>query len=181
GGKDGVGFHSDQMTYLGPFPTIASLSLGTTRIFRLREVIPKDEDGKRQAQTFNIPVAHNTLITMHASTQERFKHCIPQQRAIDLFRPPFPPPFPINREVNNCRINITFRFYRPDFRPETTPRCRCDVPCVLRANMKGRKAEEIRYFWMCYAGVQNDGKGCSFVKVMDCKGEGRGPFVGPVS
>ena len=28
GGKEGVGFHSDQMTYLGPFPTIASLSLG---------------------------------------------------------------------------------------------------------------------------------------------------------
>jgi alkylated DNA repair dioxygenase AlkB len=28
GAKEGVGFHSDQMTYLGPCPTIASLSLG---------------------------------------------------------------------------------------------------------------------------------------------------------
>ena len=28
GGKESVGFHSDQMTYLGPYPTIASLSLG---------------------------------------------------------------------------------------------------------------------------------------------------------
>ena len=29
GSKESVGFHSDQLTYLGPYPTIASLSLGT--------------------------------------------------------------------------------------------------------------------------------------------------------
>jgi alkylated DNA repair dioxygenase AlkB len=28
GSKEGVGSHSDQLTYLGPYPTIASLSLG---------------------------------------------------------------------------------------------------------------------------------------------------------
>lgn len=28
GGKESVGFHCDQLTYLGPYPTIASLSLG---------------------------------------------------------------------------------------------------------------------------------------------------------
>lgn len=28
GGKESVGLHSDQLTYLGPYPTIASLSLG---------------------------------------------------------------------------------------------------------------------------------------------------------
>lgn len=28
GGQESVGFHSDQLTYLGPYPTIASLSLG---------------------------------------------------------------------------------------------------------------------------------------------------------
>ena len=28
GAKESVGFHSDQVTYLGPYPTIASLSLG---------------------------------------------------------------------------------------------------------------------------------------------------------
>lgn len=31
GGKESVGFHSDQVTYLGPYPTIASLSLGEQR------------------------------------------------------------------------------------------------------------------------------------------------------
>lgn len=29
GAKESVGFHSDQLTYLGPCPTIASLSLGS--------------------------------------------------------------------------------------------------------------------------------------------------------
>jgi hypothetical protein len=28
GAKESVGLHSDQMTYLGPYPTIASLTLG---------------------------------------------------------------------------------------------------------------------------------------------------------
>ena len=32
GGKESVGFHSDQLTYLGPYPTIASLSLGKSPI-----------------------------------------------------------------------------------------------------------------------------------------------------
>ena len=33
GGKESVGFHSDQLTYLGPYPTIASLSLGKDLYF----------------------------------------------------------------------------------------------------------------------------------------------------
>ncbi len=35
-----------------------------------------------------------------------------------------------------------------------------------------------KYWWTCYAGAQNDGKGCKMWKVMDVKAEGRGPFVG---
>lgn len=80
GARESVGFHSDQLTYLGPYPTIASLSLGestfssnaefeddvfickgTTRIFRLREVIPSDDIGGRGARTFNIPLPHNSV------------------------------------------------------------------------------------------------------------------------
>jgi alkylated DNA repair dioxygenase AlkB len=33
GSKESVGYHSDQMTYLGPYSTIASLSLGLWPIF----------------------------------------------------------------------------------------------------------------------------------------------------
>lgn len=38
GGKESVGFHSDQLTYLGPYPTIASLSLGKSK-FRAVSVL----------------------------------------------------------------------------------------------------------------------------------------------
>ena len=48
---------------------------------------------------------------------------------------------------------------------------------------EGEKMNEglgMKYWWTCYAGAQNDGKGCNFWKVMDVKAEGRGPFVGEV-
>ncbi|KAG6333602.1 hypothetical protein ID866_5487 [Astraeus odoratus] len=178
GAKESVGFHSDQLTYLGPYPTIASLSLGTTRTFRLREVVPSDEISTRHARTFNIPLSHNSLIIMHAATQESFKHSIPPQSVLDLYRPPYPHPSKptLASEPSNCRINITFRFYRPDFSPNSIPRCKCGVPTILRADMKNRhdgKAD--RYWWTCYAGAQNDGKGCDYWKVMDMQEEGRGP------
>ncbi|KAF8471488.1 hypothetical protein JB92DRAFT_3086158 [Gautieria morchelliformis] len=157
---EGAAFHSDQLTYLGPFPTIASLSLATTRIFRLREV---SEVENRRAQTYNIPV----LRIMHASTQERYKHTILPQRAIDVFQPSFPSHLgpDVEDENGTCRINITIRFYRPDFRP----------PIILDDDMKG---ETMQYFWTCCAGAQNDGKGCPFIGVMDAKSEGRDHFNG---
>ncbi|KAI0780770.1 hypothetical protein BD413DRAFT_500028 [Trametes elegans] len=217
GAKESVGFHSDQLTYLGPYPTIASLSLGVSRVFRLREVIPLDERDKRAARTYNVPLKHNSLIIMHASTQEVFKHSVPPQTSIDMFHPPFPPPLTLAddeeevsrlKDASNARINITFRFYRPDFNANKTPRCKCGVPCILRPDMKnrydgasvavpsgentsesgrkpvstsGKRSIVAKYWWTCYAGAQNDGKGCNFWKVMDVKAEGRGPFVGDVA
>jgi len=174
GAKQTVGPHSDQLTYLGPYPTIASLSLGTARNFSLREVVPLDEAHLRKPRTFNIPLQHNSLTIMHASCQEKFKHSIPTQSAIDLFRPPFPREPGVDIEPTNCRINITFRFYRPDFRPPSIPRCKCGVPTILRPDMKNRTdGTTDKYWWTCYAGAQNDGKGCNFWKVMDMKAEGR--------
>jgi hypothetical protein len=118
---------------------------------------------------------------MHASTQENYKHSIPSQRVIDRFRPPFTrdgQPTD-NADSFNIRINITFRFYRPDFRPSSIPRCDCGVPCILRPDMKGRdlKGYVTRFWWSCYSGAQNEGKGCSLWQVMDCEKEKRGPFV----
>ncbi|PVG02855.1 hypothetical protein CPB86DRAFT_696550 [Serendipita vermifera] len=195
GSKETVGFHSDQLTYLGPCPTIASLSLGTSRIFRLREVIPSSEKDERAAQTFNIPVVHNSLLIMHASCQERFKHCVPPQQSIDAFKPLFAPEDFMPTQSGDrdshmdmmppdtSRINITFRFYRPDFRASSIPRCNCGIPTILRPDMKNRQpassnetsdSTTMRYFWMCYAGAQNEGKGCSFFQILDFDKEGRG-------
>lgn len=39
----------------------AITNVGTTRVFRLREVIPTDEKEKRSARTYNIPLAHNSV------------------------------------------------------------------------------------------------------------------------
>jgi hypothetical protein len=140
---------------------------------------------------------------MHASTQERFKHTVPPQTTIDLFRPAYPHPDRPDEppEPSNCRINITFRFYRPDFCAEATPRCRCGVPAILRPDMKKlnrsedlartpqkrvhagatrtemQEEEAYRYWWCCNAGAQNEGKSCGFWKVMDMDAEGRGPCV----
>lgn len=84
GAKENICFHSDQLTHLGPYPTIASLSLGksslfptrlgcevdgnvyvcnagVSRTFRLREVVPSDEKDERSARTFNIPLRHNSV------------------------------------------------------------------------------------------------------------------------
>ena len=131
---------------------------------------------------------------MHASTQENFKHAVPPRRAIDAFHAS------TGRSV--ARINITYRFYRPDFLPHTTPKCHCNLPCILRPDMKNRyealpagdasadssdregwanRSLAARYWWTCYAGAQNDGHGCGYWKVMDVKAEGRGPFVEDIS
>ncbi|KAH7929782.1 hypothetical protein BV22DRAFT_1029177 [Leucogyrophana mollusca] len=180
GTKESVGFHSDHLTYLGPYPTIASLSLGTTRIFRLREVIPSDQISTRRARTFNIPLAHNSLTIMHAATQETFKHAIPPQPTLDPYKPLYPHPLDPSSspEPSNCRINITFRFYRPDFHPKSIPRCKCNVPTILRPDMKNRQdGKADKYWWTCYAGAQNEGKGCGFWRVMDVTTEGRGPTI----
>ena len=144
------------------------------------------------------------LTIMHASCQEKFKHAIPPQSAIDIFRPSslLNSMNPLSSKAttssaplksctadetmstvasapSNCRINITFRFYRPDFRPESIPRCDCRVPTILRPDMKNRTdGLTDKYWWTCYASAQNDGKGCKFWRVMDMKKENRGPCVG---
>ena len=44
-----------------------------------------------------------------------------------------------------------------------------------------KKIMVAKYWWTCYAGAQNDGKGCNMWKIMDVKAEGRGPFAGDMS
>lgn len=63
-GRDSaVGYHSDQLTYLGPLPTIASLSLGCEREFRLK---PVSSGGT--SRTISIRLPHNSLLIMGPGT-----------------------------------------------------------------------------------------------------------------
>lgn len=195
-----------QLTYLGPYPTIASLSLGTGRQFRLRAVRNVNDSSGTSPRTYSIFLPHNSLLIMHGGCQEKYKHCIPSQKTVDTFKPP------LIAESHIERINITFRFYRPDFQPsrpsslavnslhgaQGTPRCLCGIPTILRADQKGKASvglkhegrlagpstsysppeTELQYFWQCQGSLQNEGKGCRFFRLLNMHGEGRGPCLG---
>ena len=148
GGSESVGYHSDQLTYLGPRAVIGSVSLGVAREFRVRKIVARD-DASQQNSNFQradaegqiaIHLPHNSLLVMHAEMQESWKHSIHPAPVID--------PHPI---AGNKRINITYRHYRDSFHPRYTPRCRCNVATVLRCVQ--RRHENLgRYMWMCHAG-----------------------------
>ncbi|KAH7312889.1 hypothetical protein BKA65DRAFT_467158 [Rhexocercosporidium sp. MPI-PUGE-AT-0058] len=167
GPTESVGYHSDQLTYLGPRAVIGSISLGVAREFRVRRIVPIDDatteeepsrrDGMKNTLTQSdiqgqiaIHLPHNSLLIMHASMQEEWKHAIAPTSSII--------PHPIS---GNKRINITYRDYKEYLHPKYTPRCRCDVPTVLRVVQRKRENWG-RYFWMCYAGNVPEKEGCSF-------------------
>ncbi|KAI0132535.1 GRF zinc finger domain-containing protein [Xylariales sp. AK1849] len=155
GPQQNVGYHSDQLTYLGPRAVIGSLSLGVAREFRVRRVTPRDsesnsiDDPDAEGQ-IAIHLPHNSLLVMHAEMQEEWKHSISPAQAID--------PHPI---AGNRRINVTYRDYRANLHPKNTPRCNCGIPAVLKVVQK-RKLNFGKYFWMCHGGYVPGKDSCSF-------------------
>ncbi|QIW94897.1 hypothetical protein AMS68_000415 [Peltaster fructicola] len=131
GGKESVGYHSDQYT---------------------------------QGQ-IAIHLPHNSLLVMHAEMQEEWKHAIAPAQRID--------PHPI---AGNKRINITYRCYKDYLHPRYTPRCKCNVPCVLRCVQK-QKATRGRYMWMCHANYTPGQKGCSHFEWAAFDEDGRPPWA----
>jgi alkylated DNA repair dioxygenase AlkB len=82
-GNDSVGLHADNEPEMGP--VIASVSLGSERLFRLRA-----KEGR--TVVFSKPLAHGSLLIMAGSMQEHFRHEVPKEPGVA--RP---------------RINLTFR------------------------------------------------------------------------
>ncbi|KAF9175740.1 hypothetical protein BGX21_000211 [Mortierella sp. AD011] len=146
--KESVGWHADKLTYLGPRPTIGSLSLGATRFFRIRKVVPDAKHPDTAGQLISIALPHNSLCIMWPPMQEEWKHEVPPQAKVT--------PHPIG---GTARINITFRLRREGFSPADTPVCKCGVAMVLRCVFKNR-ANYGRYFYMCYAAGSNEGRTC---------------------
>ncbi|KAF9215650.1 hypothetical protein BGZ59_000744 [Podila verticillata] len=62
--KESVGWHADKLTYLGPRPTIGSLTLGATRFFRIRKVVPDVKNPDTAGQMISIALPHNSLCIM---------------------------------------------------------------------------------------------------------------------
>ncbi|AGO10775.1 AaceriAFR741Wp [[Ashbya] aceris (nom. inval.)] len=129
-------WHSDRLTYIGPHAIVASLTLGFERDFRLRRVYPAD------SQIYSIPLAHNSVLIMHAGCQEEFKHCIPpiskrsKVSTTDLH--------PVSGSV---RVSLTFRHYKVDLARDAM--CtECGYPMDLRRTYK-TPSKRGRYIWIC--------------------------------
>ncbi|KAJ5088637.1 hypothetical protein N7456_012253 [Penicillium angulare] len=173
GPTESVGYHADELTYLGPHPVIGSLSLGVEREFRVRRIIPRDEDEENDDQQngsssekpkaakpssahadaqgqISIHLPHNSLLIMHAEMQEEWKHAITPAQTIS--------PHPVS---GNRRINITYRWYRDTLHPRHIPRCRCGTHAILRCSQRKHESRG-RYMWMCYTGHAPGKEGCSF-------------------
>lgn len=84
-GKDSMGWHSDSEAELGPQPVIASLSLGATRRFVLKQ--RRDPSIK-----LALDLPPGSLLVMRGDTQRHYRHALPRTAK------------PIG-----ARINLTFR------------------------------------------------------------------------
>ncbi|TPX61494.1 hypothetical protein PhCBS80983_g01095 [Powellomyces hirtus] len=137
GHNEGVGAHTDKLTYIGPRPTIGSLTLGAARPFRLRRLARPHSP----AQTYNVVLPHNSLLIMFPPMQEEYRHEVPKCNPKHLT------PHPISHDV---RINLTYRVARPEYR-SSIPVCKCGNPTELRTVLK--QAHSLgRYFYMCAGG-----------------------------
>ena len=87
-GNDKVSWHADDETGLGKNPTIASVSLGTTRRFDLKH----KEDPE---QKLKLELTPGSLVVMKGALQHNWLHQIPVQK-----------------RVKEPRINLTFRTIR---------------------------------------------------------------------
>jgi len=69
-GKDSIGWHSDDFPQIGKRPAIASLSLGSTRKFKLRH--------KESGETVNYQLESGSLLIMLPGCQEDWVHAVPK-------------------------------------------------------------------------------------------------------
>lgn len=86
-GRDSLGWHSDDERDLGEDPVIASVSIGASRRFLLRHRTRGD------VETIELRLSHGSLLVMHGTLQQFWKHRVPKMAGCD--RP---------------RVNLTFRY-----------------------------------------------------------------------
>ena len=83
-GNEGMAWHSDDEKSLGKDSTIASVSLGAEREFRLKH--------KRTDERVSVLLESGSLLVMKDTTQTHWLHCIPK-----------------SKKILTPRINLTFR------------------------------------------------------------------------
>ena len=85
-GTDSVDWHSDDEKELGKNAIIASLSLGTSRVFELKHRF------KKQLRPLKISLPHGSVLIMKGSTQQNWHHRIGK-----------------TKDLIDARVNYTFR------------------------------------------------------------------------
>lgn len=112
--NDSISWHSDDEKELGEEPSIYSLSLGCTRIFKMKR---KDKqlfqdpnfdqtslfDEPKNLSSINIPLKHNSLLIMKGSTQKYWLHSIDKVKSEVRLRD-------LRANRFKSRINLTFRY-----------------------------------------------------------------------
>lgn len=89
--NDSLSWHSDDEKELGEDPTIASVSFGETRSFRLRR-----RPHRKGTKSIEIKLEPGSLLIMSGTTQRHWEHCV--TKVTRKTKTPLPP-----------RINLTFR------------------------------------------------------------------------
>lgn len=92
-GNDSISYHSDDETFLGVEPAIASFTLGAKRDFLMRHK-PTPAGHSSETKPMKLPLASGDMILMKGLTQSKWLHSIPKRKG---------------GEADRGRINITFR------------------------------------------------------------------------
>lgn len=139
-GEESTGWHSDKLTYIGPQPIIASISLGASR-----EFLAKDLSSNVTVSTM---LHHNSLVIMDQGFQENYKHSVGKvgKRRTNIHRNPI---------SGDKRINITFRSCA--ITPLSIPQCpKCKTnKMTLRSRKTLQQNNQNLYFWRCAAFIDN--------------------------
>lgn len=135
--QNNLEWHSDRLSHIGPHNYIASVSLGSTRMFRMRS------NSSSNGTIYQIPLTHNSLLIMKPGCQEKYKHCVNSMLK----------PLEVHLKVGTTRFGLTFRCYDKHFL-KNLPKCKCDMNMTLRRSFKVA-ATRGRYFWLCENLYQN--------------------------
>jgi len=88
--RDSVAWHADDEEELGENPVIASLSLGESRRFLMRQ--KRASDARGGVRNRQLDLQHGDLLVMGRGIQRRWQHCVPKESG-----------------ARKTRINLTFR------------------------------------------------------------------------
>ena len=89
-GHDSMGWHSDDEAELGPEPTIACVSLGSERLFKLKHKVSNS--------ITNIKLQSGSCLIMSGQSQQNYQHALPKQTTL-----------------KHPRISLTFRYINNGF------------------------------------------------------------------